>query len=65
LEAFSGHLTYQIDELGQAQTQFNQHRVRIIADWSDKTIVVTQQIIVEPFGIWISVNCFAKEQQKG
>ncbi|CAA9994126.1 unnamed protein product, partial [Nesidiocoris tenuis] len=57
--------THQIDQLGQAEAQFDEHGVRIIGYGPYKAVVVGQQIVVQPFGIGVARCQTRDENNKG
>lgn len=46
--------TYQLDELRQPEPELDQHGVGVIADRPDQTVVVTEQVVVQPFGVRVA-----------
>lgn len=48
--------TYHFDDLRQFQTHFDRQPVRVVADWSDESVVVAQQIVVKSFSVGASVH---------
>lgn len=45
---------YHFNELWQFKIQPNCQLVRTVVNWSDESIVIAEQIVVEPFGVHIS-----------
>lgn len=54
--------TYKLNELRQSQTQLDQNSIRIIANGPDKSVIITQQIVVQPFRVRIAEGKVYKEE---
>lgn len=63
LKIHRGTDTYYFDDLRQFQTHFDRQPVRVVADGSDESVVVAQQIVVKPFGVGASVHGRVRHSQ--
>lgn len=48
--------TYYFNDLWQFQTHFNGQPVGVVADRSDESVVVAEEIVVQPFGVGTPVH---------
>lgn len=50
--------SYQIDELRKMEAQTDSDYFAVVAHWSYESVVMTQQVVIQSFGIRISIcNC--------
>ena len=47
-------VTYQIDKLREMQSQTYSYYFSVVGNRSNEPVIVTEQVIVKPFGVWIS-----------
>jgi len=55
---------YQLDELRQPEAQLDQNGVGVVADRSDETVVVAEQIVVQSFGVRVAQTPDGRQQQQ-
>ena len=56
LHGMMNAVTYQIDKLREMQTQTHSYYFSVVGNRSNEPVIVTEQVIVEPFGVRISLN---------
>ena len=51
------HLVLQVnvDQLRQLQPKLDGERLREVGDRSDQPVVVVEQVVIKPFGVWVSL----------
>ena len=57
-------IAYHVDELRQFQAEFDCQSVGIVTNWPDETVVIGQQVFVEPFGILVGRHQADGEHQQ-
>jgi len=58
------YTAYQLDELRQPEAQLDQNGVSVIADRSDETVVVAEQVVVKSLGVRVAQTPDGRQQQQ-
>jgi len=58
------YTAYQLDELRESEAQLDQNGVGVVADRSDETVVITEQVVVQSFGVRVAQTPDGRQQQQ-